>query len=65
MTEYSSSLPPCVEETREFYLFCIVQELIMTEYSITGYGHTANSPGNSTCVVSRTMAHCDTVVLPV
>ena len=33
MAEYSSSLPPCVEETRESYLFCIVQELIMTEYS--------------------------------
>ena len=32
---------------------------------ITAYGHTANSPGNSTCVVSRTMAHCDTAVLPV
>ena len=32
---------------------------------ITGYGHTANRPGDSTCGVSRTMAHCDIAVLPV
>ena len=43
---------------------CTEQHLIWWEF-ITGYGHTANSPENYTCGVSRTMAHCDTAVLPV
>ena len=38
---------------------------IPLQSTITGYGHTDSRPGNSTCVVSRTMAHCDTAVLPV
>ena len=41
------------------------QRIMTGKTVITGYGHTANRPGNYTCVVSRTKAHCDTAVLPV
>ena len=39
--------------------------LVGKEMPITGYGHTASRPGHSTCGVARTIAHCDTAVLPV